>query len=120
VNQVGAIWTEMTPAEHDASVALTSHVPQILASWLAASASEDTWTAAGPAFSDMTRIAGGSEDMWKDIFSTNGPAIGAVASAIATDLEAIAHQLQLSHPRLELVLELLAKARRQSTKPGES
>ncbi len=114
VTELGAIWTEMTPNEHDAAVALTSHVPQILASWLAAAASEHTWAAAGPAFSDMTRISGGAEAIWKDIFSTNAAAIAEIVGAAAMDLAAIASQLRSSQPKLELVLELLAKARQQA------
>ena len=117
VDLLGAIWTEMTPNEHDAAVALTSHVPQVLASWLAAAADERIRAAAGPAFLDMTRVAGGSEAMWKDIFSTNGDAIAKVVSSITRDLEGILRQLQSASPRTDLVLELLAKARNRQA-PG--
>ena len=116
VSQVGAIWTEMTPAEHDSAVALTSHVPQIIASWLAAAADDRTWAAAGPAFADMTRIAGGSEAIWKDIFLTNAAAVSEIVSSTAADLAEIAAELRLSQPKLDLVLELLGRARNQAAK----
>ncbi len=114
ISYLAAIWTEMAPAEHDAAVALTSHLPQILASWLAASATDRTRTAAGPAFSEMTRIAGGSEAMWKDIFRTNAGAIGEIVEILAGDLAAIAHGLRQIPPNLDLALELLAEARAKS------
>lgn len=113
VENVGAIWTEMTPTEHDTAVALTSHVPQILASWLAAAADERFWTAAGPAFSDMTRIAGGPDTIWKDIFVTNASAISEVVGSLARDLNAVAAELRAGKPRVDLLLELLAHARAQ-------
>ena len=117
VNQLGALWTEMTPWEHDQAVALTSHLPQILASWLAASASESVMKAAGPAFADMTRIAGGSEAIWKDIFLTNSEALARVLDGVAGDLAAIAQSLARPEPDLQGVIELLANARRCSSKP---
>jgi prephenate dehydrogenase len=118
VTLLDAIWTEMTPDEHDAVVALTSHVPQILASWLAAAADEHILTAAGPAFSDMTRISGGSDAIWKDIFFTNGAAIADIMRALAADFTAIADQLGNMPPNLQRVLELLAAARNRRANPG--
>jgi prephenate dehydrogenase len=117
VETVGASWTEMTPTQHDSTVALTSHVPQILASWLAAAADERFWTAVGPAFSDMTRIAGGPSTIWKDIFATNAGAISEVLGSLAVDLSAIAAELGAGKPQLDLLLELLANARAQLESP---
>ncbi len=116
VEVLGAIWTEMTPSEHDVAVALTSHLPQILASWLAAAAGDRTWAAAGPAFADMTRVAGGSEGMWKGIFQTNSAAIAAIVDAVAADLASISAELRSTPPKLELVLELLERARNHPVK----
>ena len=116
VTLLEAIWTEMTPDEHDTAVALTSHVPQILASWLAAAADEHTLDAAGPAFSDMTRISGGSDAIWKDIFATNGAAVADIIGAAAADFAAIADQLSDRPPNLQLVLQLLSSARNRRTR----
>ncbi len=118
VTLLDAIWTEMTPAEHDTAVALTSHVPQILASWLAAAADEHTLNAAGPAFSDMTRISGGSDAIWKDIFATNSAAVANIMRVAAADFAAIADQLGDKPPNLQLVLELLSSARNRRVKRG--
>jgi prephenate dehydrogenase len=112
VKTVGAHWTEMTPEAHDFAVAMTSHLPQLLASWLAASTSEQQRIAAGPAFADMTRIAGGSELIWKDIFKTNAEPLAAAARKAAADLLAVAEDLEREVPALDKTLQLLAKARR--------
>jgi len=120
VTLLDAIWTEMTPDEHDTAVALTSHVPQILASWLAAAADERTWDAAGPAFSDMTRISGGSDGIWKDIFATNSGAVADIVRAAAADFAAIADQLSDRPPNLQLVLQLLSSARNRRTNQGSN
>ena len=112
VEAVGALWTEMTPQEHDLAAAMTSHLPQVLASWLAASTSERQRRAAGPAFADMTRIAGGSESMWKDIFKTNAGPLAEVVRKASEDLAALAEDLGAAEPRIQHALELLARARR--------
>ena len=116
ITALGATWTEMTPSEHDSAVALTSHLPQILASWLAAAADDGTLAAAGPAFADMTRVAGGSEAMWRDIFRTNSEAIAEIVGRVAADLTTISAELRNVPPKLELVLELLERARNRSAK----
>ncbi len=120
VKLLDAVWTEMTPDEHDAAVALTSHVPQILASWLAAAADDDTLTAAGPAYRDMTRISGGAEAIWNDIFGTNSAAIADIIRKTAADLTAIAEQLEQLPPNLHRVLDLLAAARSRRVNPVSS
>lgn len=114
VTTVGAVWTEMTPEAHDAAVAMTSHLPQLVASWLEASTGEQQREAAGPAFMDMTRIAGGSEAMWKDIFGTNSGALAAATRKLARDFQALADSLEGEQPRVDLALELLERARRRS------
>jgi prephenate dehydrogenase len=104
----------MTPSAHDAAVALTSHVPQVLASWLAAAADDMILNAAGPAFADMTRVAGGNEAIWKDIFRTNAGPIAAVLNSASEDLRNIAQSLALPEPKLDPLLQLLSNARARS------
>lgn len=66
-----------TPAEHDRAVAFLSHVPQIVAWALADAARADAATRrhlrlAGPAYRDMTRIAGSPRKLWAQILDQNG------------------------------------------------
>lgn len=67
---VGAMPLEMTPEEHDRSVALTSHVPQVVASLLAgrlAEAEEGALRLAGQGVRDTTRIAASAPELWVQI-----------------------------------------------------
>ncbi len=62
--------------EHDRVVALTSHLPQLASTALAATVAErmgasPRWRMAGPGLADMTRLALGSYDLWRDILATN-------------------------------------------------
>ncbi|NWF85933.1 MAG: prephenate dehydrogenase/arogenate dehydrogenase family protein [Bryobacteraceae bacterium] len=70
----------MAPEEHDETVALTSHLPQMLstalASLLEGKESRDRLVeAAGPGLIDSTRLALSPWGVWADIISTNRPAI---------------------------------------------
>ncbi len=77
VGDTGAILSLMSPDEHDEIVAAVSHLPHLLAVTLmnfAVGFSEKSpraLTHAAGGFRDMTRIAAGSNLMWKDIFATN-------------------------------------------------
>ncbi len=77
----GAIVEQMAPAVHDAILARASHLPQLVASALAASLESEQvdgklaaeYGAGG--LRDTTRIAASSAEMWRDICLTNRPAI---------------------------------------------
>lgn len=112
IDVLGAERVDMTAEKHDAAVALTSHVPQLLSSWLRLAGSErNVLSAAGPAFSDMTRTAGGAEAIWRDIFETNADEVGHLLRDASFALSAVADALLAEPPRIEAVLEVLRKAR---------
>ena len=75
LTRIGAFVLHMTPEEHDATVAFTSHLPQLVSTVLAATlASEDNpylLAVFGPGLTDMTRLAMSSLDLWRSILSTN-------------------------------------------------
>jgi prephenate dehydrogenase len=117
IELVGAKRVVMTPQEHDAAVAITSHVPQVLSSWLRQAGSDrNALAAAGPAFFEMTRTAGGAETIWRDIFETNADEVGHLLDDAALALAAVADALRAKPPRVEVLLEVLRKAR--AGKPG--
>jgi prephenate dehydrogenase len=77
----GAAVEELAPAAHDALLARASHLPQLVASALAASLEGEqidgklaTEYGAG-GLRDTTRIAASSPEMWRDICLTNRTAI---------------------------------------------
>lgn len=108
---LGALVVELDASDHDRSVALTSHVPQLYASALAALAEERGATAAaGPGFASATRVAGGAEVIWRDIFETNGAAIAEVLGLLAEELGSVAGAL--GRGDADEAIRLLDRARR--------
>jgi len=74
--KAGAIVCEMQPDEHDQVLALTSHLPHIMAAILAATVGrpglrKDIPQFCGTGYQDTTRIAEGGVDIWMDIIKTN-------------------------------------------------
>ena len=69
----------LSPQEHDAIVARTSHLPHLIAACIVTSVFKEknrkTALLCGPGFRDFTRIASSSEELWHDIISTNSSAI---------------------------------------------
>jgi prephenate dehydrogenase len=78
------------PAEHDAAVALISHLPQLVASSLAALLNDENELArplAATGWRDMTRLAGSAWSVWRDICLTNQPNISQALDALITELQ---------------------------------
>lgn len=72
VHDCGAIARFTTAEEHDAAVALTSHLPQIVSTALAAClAQHDVLDYAGPGLRDVLRLAASGEAMWRPILDAN-------------------------------------------------
>lgn len=74
---VGARVVPVAPEAHDQILARTSHIPHILAALLALAAREAGARRefTGNGFRDMTRLAEGSPEMWRDITLTNRDAV---------------------------------------------
>lgn len=62
---------EMLPPEHDRILALTSHLPHVLASVAAGCVTPEMLPLTGTGFRDTTRIAAGSAAVWTSILSDN-------------------------------------------------
>jgi prephenate dehydrogenase len=88
----------MTPDEHDAAVAVVSHVPQIVAS-LVASRLRDLPSGAvalsGQGIRDVTRIAASDPVMWTQILAGNAPAVRGVLESFAAELHSVVLALHL-------------------------
>jgi len=109
---VGAEVVRMTAVEHDRVVAMTSHVPQILASTLATlGARRSALAGVGPAFLSATERAGGREAMWRDVFRTNADEIAVALWDVVQEIEVVAEGLGRQEPDLEPALRVLARAR---------
>jgi prephenate dehydrogenase len=94
---LGATPLEMTPEDHDRAVALTSHVPQLVASLLAGrfvDAGEGSLRLAGQGVRDTTRIAASAPELWVQILDANSEPVVDVLDALASDLAAVAQALR--------------------------
>jgi prephenate dehydrogenase len=83
---------EMDAAEHDRSVALVSHVPQVVASLLAArlgGADEAAVGLAGQGLRDTTRIASADPELWVQILAANSESVVDVLTKYRADLDEI-------------------------------
>ena len=74
---MGSRVVEINPADHDALVARTSHLPHITAACLAilAASRGDVRPMVGKGFRDTTRVAAGRPELWRDICLTNASQI---------------------------------------------
>jgi prephenate dehydrogenase len=78
VAALGARVLSLEPQRHDRLCAWLSHLPQMVATALAASLAEEfaadpqAFELAGPALREMTRTAASAYAMWRDIALTNG------------------------------------------------
>ena len=86
------------PEKHDAAVALISHFPQLLSSVLATTLKEgDDELArklAATGWRDMTRLAGSSWSVWRDIVMTNDANLSDAVDAMISHLQQIKEALE--------------------------
>lgn len=111
VTRVGARPVRMTAAVHDRAVAVTSHAPRLVASVLMALAEQQqALDAAGPAFERITRGAGGSLEMWRDVLASNADEVARALRLLMRELEQCASELEQG--KVERNLAALAGAER--------
>lgn len=90
VEGVGARAVVLPAAEHDAMVAMSSHLPQLLATALGSYLhGRDLRAVAGPGLLDMTRLAMSSHELWADILATNAGNVDAALAGMIGELEKV-------------------------------
>ncbi len=97
ISDCGAIAFAMPADEHDRIVALTSHLPQILATALAEQlnrVNEDALAVSGQGLRDLTRIASSSGELWNEILIANKENVIAAISNIQSTLDSIKKSIE--------------------------
>jgi prephenate dehydrogenase len=97
--KIGALPVSMTAEEHDAAVALVSHLPQLVASALAArllDGKEEQLALTGQGLRDTARVAASDPDLWLQILSQNAELIAPLLAGLKEDVE----QLQQSFEQI--------------------
>ena len=123
---LGAEVMALHPKEHDELVALTSHLPQVLASVLMTYARNkgsergDFPLVAAGGFKDMTRIAASPTDLWMDIVKDNREILTGVLQEFRGALESAEEMLRNSKwEELREIFDSARAARKQlQDKPG--
>jgi prephenate dehydrogenase len=94
---LGATLVEMTADEHDSSVALVSHAPQVVSTLMARqliSAPESAVGLAGGGLRDVTRIAASDPGLWVQILGANAAPTAAVLRGLRDDLDEVLAALE--------------------------
>ena len=95
LRRIGAVPVVLDPDRHDRLVAITSHLPQLASTALAATVSAaDRPDISGSGLIDMTRLAMSSYDLWRDILATNAGHIDRALAAYIQELEHIRENLR--------------------------
>jgi prephenate dehydrogenase len=99
VDSIGARVLLTRPEDHDAAVALISHLPQLVASALASLLGSErdievadrelARTLAAAGWRDMTRLAGSAWSVWRDICLTNQPNISNALGSLIAELQSL-------------------------------
>jgi prephenate dehydrogenase len=115
----GARLVILSAEEHDALVALTSHLPQLISTALAASigTAPGAVQVAGPAALDLTRLALSPYEIWRDIFATNATNIDAALGVFIGKLEELRDELR--GPRIAEEFEAAARVARRLREAGK-
>jgi prephenate dehydrogenase len=91
----GAEPVVLTAEQHDAAVALVSHLPQVAASAVAAvlDSSGRPLQLAGPGLQDTTRIAASDPVLWVELLRQNAAAVAPLVRQLAEELDVVAGAL---------------------------
>ncbi len=108
VDQLGDFWTrlgarveEMDARHHDLVLAITSHLPHLIAYNIVGTAADlegvaeaEVMKYSAGGFRDFTRIAASDPTMWRDVFLTNKDAVLEVLGRFTEDLQALSRAIR--------------------------
>lgn len=113
---LGSRLAVLTPDEHDARLARTSHLPHALAAALCLAAGAEDGRLTSTGFASTTRTAAGDPGLWADIFHANAAAAGDAVDRLTDRLTEFRAALAAAdRPRIESWLAEAAAARQTLT-----
>jgi prephenate dehydrogenase len=116
---IGANPAAMAPAIHDALVALTSHLPQVVSTALVRTLRRTgnmtvlLAEGAGPGLEDMSRLAASPSDLWFDILTLNGEKLVPALELLEREVRGLRHAIERKDPELRSLLEEARTFRRE-------
>ena len=117
----------MEPAHHDMVLAITSHIPHLVAynivgtvADLEAATQSEVIKFSASGFRDFTRIAASDPVMWRDIFLTNRDAVLEMLGRFSEDLSALQRSVRMGDgPALEAMFTRTRAIRRSIISAGQ-
>ena len=116
IDDISAVPVTLDADEHDEMLAMTSHVPHLLAISLVRAAMENDQShglldsIAGRGFLDLTRIAGSDFHMWSSILETNKKAVDRAFDRVVESINTVRSSMDSGN--LETVWQEVSTARR--------
>ncbi len=107
---LGSVVISLSPAEHDRALALTSHLPHVLAAALALSVPEKLFRLCGTGLLDTTRLAAGDPLLWQQILVSNRDYMLAALEQLGQQVERFRKAILQSDA--QELLHLLTQAKR--------
>jgi prephenate dehydrogenase len=103
VSQLGARPTTIDAKTHDTLMAMTSHLPHVLANVLVEQVGEaigddQAVPATGPSFRDATRVAGSNPPLWAGIYSANRGALAGQLDRVIARLMEVRDKIAANEP----------------------
>jgi len=112
----GALVETMTPEHHDQVLAITSHIPHLIAYNIVGTASDlekvtekEVVKFSAGGFRDFTRIAASDPTMWRDVFLNNKEAVLEMLGRFTEDLTALQRAIRWGDG--DMLFELLSRTR---------
>lgn len=123
VARVKALWERagslvdlMTPEHHDKVLAITSHLPHLIAFTIVGTVADleeqartEVFKYAAGGFTDFTRIAGSDPTMWRDVFLNNKDAVLEMLGRFTEDLVALQRAIRWDEG--EALFDLFSRTR---------
>jgi cyclohexadieny/prephenate dehydrogenase len=134
ISKLSAFWTAlgsnvetMEPAHHDMVLAITSHIPHLVAynivgtvADLEAATQSEVIKFSASGFRDFTRIAASDPVMWRDVFLTNRDAVLEMLGRFLEDLGELQRMVQVGDgPGMEELFTRTRKIRRSIITAGQ-
>jgi prephenate dehydrogenase len=127
VTEVSGLWQalganvhKMSPAKHDAALALTSHLPHLAAVALAAATPTEFLHLTASGWRDTTRVAGGDPTLWQAILTDNRQHVIDGLDVLSQTLDNLRETLeQGDYESLHAILETAAKKKRERDALGD-
>lgn len=115
---LGANVVSMNHDDHDSALAVTSHLPHLLAFAFMQQVEEKHLPLTGGGFRDFTRIAGANPELWWRIMQLNRPALIEALGDYSKNLNAMADAVARGDEKRGLSLLQAAAAKRHSADSG--